>query len=212
MSFMSFFSQQARKPTGWFGRIIMSRIFDKGNAALNKLMIEEMSLCPDDMVLEVGFGTGKALHQIAKAVPNGQIRGIDFSETMLTLAKKRNAKRIADGSMHLEQGSFDTVDFTQGSFTKICTANTIYFWEQPEQTAAKLFDVLALNGTLVVAFGDKDDLSKRPLDDNVFQLYGTEEVKSLLATAGFREHVAIVSRNSNVGTLRCAVAKKMAAS
>ena len=35
MNFSSFFSEQARRPDGLFGRVVMSIVFDKGNAFLN---------------------------------------------------------------------------------------------------------------------------------------------------------------------------------
>jgi hypothetical protein len=43
MAFKTFFSQQARKPSGWFGRWIMSGIFDFGNARLNRLVYDILS-------------------------------------------------------------------------------------------------------------------------------------------------------------------------
>ena len=43
MNFETFFSKQARKPTGLFGRLIMSKIFDLGNAVLNDLDLRFLS-------------------------------------------------------------------------------------------------------------------------------------------------------------------------
>jgi len=58
MSFSTFFSKQARKPTGIFGRFYMSRVFEKGNAELNALVYEALSIRENDHILEIGFGTG----------------------------------------------------------------------------------------------------------------------------------------------------------
>jgi hypothetical protein len=56
MSFIDFFSRQARKPSGIFGRLVMSVIFDVGNARLNRFVNEVMSVRADDHILEIGFG------------------------------------------------------------------------------------------------------------------------------------------------------------
>lgn len=58
MNFTTYFSKQARKPTGIFGRFYMSRVFEKGNVELNALMYETLSIRDNDHILEVGFGTG----------------------------------------------------------------------------------------------------------------------------------------------------------
>jgi hypothetical protein len=44
MNFKTFFSEQARKPSGLFGRWVMSKIFDHGNVAINDFMKELLSL------------------------------------------------------------------------------------------------------------------------------------------------------------------------
>ena len=44
MSFSSFFSEQAKKPKGMFGRSIMSAIFNIGNAKLNELVYKESAI------------------------------------------------------------------------------------------------------------------------------------------------------------------------
>jgi hypothetical protein len=38
------FSLQAKKPSGWFGRVVMSRLFNKGNAALNNSIKDLLDL------------------------------------------------------------------------------------------------------------------------------------------------------------------------
>lgn len=82
MNFSSYFSKQARKPAGLFGRFIMSRVFEKGNAELNALVYASLSVRDNDHVLEIGFGTGALIKKIAEHSKNGLIEGIDFSKSM----------------------------------------------------------------------------------------------------------------------------------
>ena len=90
MNFETFFSEQARNPSGLFGRLVMPRIFDLGNAAINKFMKERLALQENDHVLEIGFGTGKFINEIAKLLNKGLIEGIDLSNTMVAVAKRKN--------------------------------------------------------------------------------------------------------------------------
>ena len=45
-------------------------------------------------VLEIGCGTGKLINIMAKKIDKGIISGIDFSSTMVTIAKRRNKQVI----------------------------------------------------------------------------------------------------------------------
>ena len=90
----TFFSEQARKPTGLFGRFIMSIVFNIGNVNLNRFVIEQMSVQENDHILEIGFGTGKLIYEMAKQIDKGLIEGIDFSSTMVATAQRRNQKQI----------------------------------------------------------------------------------------------------------------------
>lgn len=57
MSFSSFFSNQAQKPSGLFGRIVMATIFDIGNAYLNEMVNNALAIENKDHVLDIGCGT-----------------------------------------------------------------------------------------------------------------------------------------------------------
>ena len=52
--FSRFFSEQARKPEVLFARMVMSVVFDQGNAFLNKFVNELMSVQTDDRIIEIG--------------------------------------------------------------------------------------------------------------------------------------------------------------
>jgi ubiquinone/menaquinone biosynthesis C-methylase UbiE len=81
MSFSTFFSEQARRPDGIFGRMVMSIVFDRGNAFLNDFVRELLSVQTNDRIFEIGFGTGKLMYTLAQQIGNGLIEGVDFSRT-----------------------------------------------------------------------------------------------------------------------------------
>ena len=207
MSFSSFFSEQARKPTGLFGRLIMSRIFDYGNAVLNEFMRELLTLQEDDHVLEIGFGTGKLINKMAEQASRGLVEGIDLSGTMVDMARRRNREYIATGRVKLVLGDFDQVEYRDNEFDKICSANTIYFWPDAEYSVRKIERILRHGGKLVLGFEDKAQLEKRPLNPSVFSIYDKYDVEQLLTGVGFSD-VQIKSKEMNSAIFHCAVAVK----
>ena len=207
MSFRAFIARQARKPSGFFGRLVMSRIFDLVNAALNDFMKELLVLQEDDHVLEIGFGTGKLIGEMAQQAERGLVEGIDLSSTMFDMAKKRNRKHIAEGRVKVMLGDFDKVEYRDNDFDKICSANTIYFWPDPKYTASKIHRILKPGGRLVLGFGDKTRLDARSHDPNVFRTYAKEEVEQLLTCVGF-DKVEIKSREMASDTVHCAIATR----
>ena len=208
MSFSIFFSEQARQPSGLFGRIVMPVVFDRGNAFLNGFVNSLMTVQPNDRVLEIGCGTGKLINIMAKKVDKGIISGIDFSSTMVTIAKRRNKKSIAGGIVNIIQANFDDISYSKKSYTKACSVNTLYFWENPEYTVKKVFDLLESGGRFIVAFEDIKQLEQRKLSDKVFQLYADSDVKRLLSNAGFSNGVFIETRKKRNLLFHCAVAMK----
>lgn len=208
MAFKNFFSEQASKPAGLFGRLVMARVFDLGNVVVNDLMQEHLSIKEDDQILEIGSGTGKLINEMAGRVANGCIEGLDLSETMVALAQKKNKKHIASGKVTIRQGDFGKTIYNDNSFDKICSANTIYFWPAPEVYLEKTHRILKPGGKLVLAFEDKRQLEKRSLNTDVFRFYDQTEIISLLGAQGFGENINIFSRKVKKNRFHCAVAVK----
>jgi ubiquinone/menaquinone biosynthesis C-methylase UbiE len=208
MSFSNYFAEQAKKPSGLFGRIVMPVVFDRGNAFLNGFVNALIAVKPNDRLLEIGCGTGKLIKIMAKKIDEGTITGIDFSPTMVKIAKRRNKTSIASGTVDIIRANFDDISYTKGIFSKVCSVNTLYFWKNPEKTVKKVFDLLNSGGQFFVAFEDIKQLEKRKLSDDVFQLYPSTDVKSLLKTAGFSNGVYIESSKKRNLLFHCAIATK----
>ncbi len=180
-----FFSRQARKPSGLFGRFVAGRIFDRGNDGLNTLMLSAMDPQPGQAVLEIGFGCGTVIRAVADQVGDGRVEGIDFSGAMLGVARKRNRDHIRAGRVALMKGDFDAADYAPASFDTICSANTIYFWPDPAATCARIHAALKPGGRVALAFVDKSKMDSMPLDMDVFRAMARDTVEGLLLEAGF---------------------------
>ena len=125
MNFSKFFSEQARKPSGFFGYLIMSAIFDLGNAYLNSLVSKQLSIQTDDHILDIGCGTGKLVYNLANQIKDGYVEGVDFSNSMVSIAQRRNKKNIKNGKVKILEGDFDQLSYENRFFNKVCSVNTI---------------------------------------------------------------------------------------
>jgi len=180
-----FFSRQARRPSGVFGRFVAKRIFDRGNDGLNTLMVEVMAPQSGQAVLEIGFGCGSVIKEVAECVDGGMVEGIDFSAAMLDVARKRNKAHIQAGRVTLTHGDFDATTYAPSTFDTVCSANTIYFWPDPAATCERIHATLKPGGRVVLAFVDKSRMDSMPLDMDIFRPMACDTVTGLLEAAGF---------------------------
>jgi len=208
MSFPTFFSKQARKPSGLFGRIVMSNIFDIGNALLNEMVNDILAIQNDDHVLDIGCGTGKLIRNLSNQISDGYIEGVDFSYSMVSIARRKNKNPIRKGKVKVVEGDFDALSYQNESFDKVCCVNTIYFWPRPEITAQKIASILKPGGILVTAFEDIRQLEQRNLNHDVFSFYTTEKVEDLLSRSGFKAEIDIRTKAKGKLKFHCVVAKK----
>ncbi len=208
MNFSTFFSKQARKPEGFFGRIVMRLIFDYGNAFLNNFVNDLMSVKTNDRIFEIGSGTGKLIYKMAQNIDEGFIEGIDFSSSMVSISRKKNKNNIVKGKVKIKEGNFDNIPLKNETFSKVCSVNTIYFWPSPSHTVKKIASILQPGGKLILAFEDIEQLKQRKLDQGIFHLYSKKEVEPLLIEAGFSNNIKFVSRKKNKLLFHCVVARK----
>lgn len=178
-------ARQARKPTGFLGKYILQPMFIHGNAALNAFMLEKLIVQSDDQILEIGFGPGVMLGDLANKVDEGKVLGLDFSKTMIQQATLRNQPHIESGCLELCEGCSDEMPFDTHHFDKVVTGNTLYFWQPPEPHLAEVMRVLKPAGIFVMGFRDKEQIDAMGLDQEIFARYTHEQVVELLQNIGF---------------------------
>ncbi|MDM8517670.1 class I SAM-dependent methyltransferase [Desulfobacterales bacterium HSG16] len=158
--------------------------------------------------MEIGFGTGNLIEEMAGHLQNGIIEGIDFSETMVDVAQRKNKKYIDKGKVKIRLGDFNDMPFDDDCFDKIYSVNTIYFWKNPKAGIARIHDILKPGGKLVLGFHDKEQMDKMSLNEDVFRYYSTRDVADLLSNDGLLNKVDIISRKGKQNALHCAVGIK----
>ena len=71
-----FVAQQLHSPSTVVGRLVLGRLWNRRNRALNGAAFEALALRPGDRVLEVGFGGGYLLGRMVAAVADGFVAGV----------------------------------------------------------------------------------------------------------------------------------------
>ena len=133
------------------GRLV-TRFMTRATRAHSTWTADLMDIQPGDHLLEVGFGTGVSIQLLAERTSEGQVAGVEISDTMLEMASKRNATAIAQGRVELVKGDGKTIPYTDGRFDKVCTINTVYIVSEPSQLFAELQRVLKPGGFAAVTF------------------------------------------------------------
>jgi SAM-dependent methyltransferase len=186
MSLNELLANQLRHPAGFFGWLV-GIMMNKGNESMNRVTLARLALKAQDTVLEIGFGNGKYLANLAGQVSGAKIAGIDYSETMVKLASKRNRAFIREGRVEIKRGSSDNLPYGTATFTKVFTINTIYFWSDPMVDLAEIRRVLRPGGTLLLVFRSKSSMEKSGFTEQGFRFYEPSEVMLMVENAGFSD-------------------------
>lgn len=187
---LNYLAHQARKPSGWFGRLVAPVVFNRENRHMENFGLELMEARADDHILEIGFGNGRLISKLLPHIKQGKICGVDISEQMVNLTAKRNKEEVMDGKLEVDQASITDIPYPANYFDKVFTCNTIYFWPHPSEDIKEVKRVLKPKGQFFCVFRDKKLMESKgsAVTDNreVFQnLYQPGEVKQLFQQGGF---------------------------
>ena len=194
-------------PRGRFGWIA-GKIMEWGNAAMNALAVEALEVQPDDQVLEIGFGPGAALAEIARLAPRGFAAGIDPSEAMISQASRKLRNGIAAERVELKLGTASSIPYEDGRFDRVLTVNTIYFWDQTDSALREIRRVMQRGGRFVLVFRGTPDEAGALRVRAMAGRPSLDDVLGWMAAAGFanlrtrtRETRLVLSRVTAVALL-----------
>ncbi len=172
---------QAHHPRGAAGRVTAWEMAHRpSNRQRSRWAVSLLDIQPTDQVLEIGFGPGVAIAELAR-IGAGHVYGVDHSGVMLRQASKRNAAAIRAGRVTLIRASADQLPpALNGPFDAILAVNSLGFWPAPGQRLAELRRRLAPGGRVAIASqprcpGATADTSRR----------AAREIEGLLSDAGF---------------------------
>ena len=163
------FDQHYKKYNAWY---------DKNKFAyLSELEAIKKVLPKRGRGLEIGVGTGRF------AAPLGIRTGIDPSENMVRIARKRGVEVLL--------GFGENLPFKSSTFDYVAIIITICFVKDSQKVMKEAHRVLKKNGKIITGIVDKDSFlgkfyeKKRNIFYSKANFLGVNEVTSLLGNAGF---------------------------
>lgn len=120
------------------------------NRKRNAWAVSLMDVQPADHVLEIGFGPGIAVREIARRATRGQVVGIDRSAVMRAQAARRNAAAIRAGRVSLTVASIDDPPTFDRPFDKILAVNNLGVWSEPARRLKELAGLMRAGGLIAI--------------------------------------------------------------
>ena len=106
---------------------------------------------PGERVLELGFGPGIAIGELARRSTGGLVAGVDHSELMVRQASRRNAAALRAGLVDLQLGSIDELPEFDTAFDALLAVNALHFSDDPVAVLRELRRVLRRGGRIAIA-------------------------------------------------------------
>jgi SAM-dependent methyltransferase len=202
-----FFAKQLSHPSGILGRFVLPRVWNRRNSALNEMALNSLALRPGDRVLEVGFGGGHLLSRMADVIAGGFLAGVDVSPAMVTFCEKRYRSLVREGKLELRCAGAESLPYPSSYFTKACSVNSIFYWQNTPQAISELWRVLVEDGMLVLCFTCKGSLEKRGFANSGITLYEAKEIQQMMETSGFHP-IHMVRASDKHREFVCATGRK----
>ena len=201
-----YIARQFSRPSGLLGRVI-GRGMARHNEREARWTVDLLGIEPEARVLEIGFGPGVAIRYAAERTTRGHVSGIDCSEAMLQMARKRNSSRLANGLVDLAKADVQSLPYPDDSFDRAFAIHCIYFWREPTACLREIRRVLRPDGLVAITIRPVHQWQGRKPPADVFHLYRGDEVAKLLSDSGFRRpHVEPYPEREKPG--ECILAQK----
>jgi ubiquinone/menaquinone biosynthesis C-methylase UbiE len=172
---------QYRRPAGLLGRWIGRRMA-RQHIPENEWTVQLLDAQPGDHILEIGFGPGLAIERLSHQIVDGWIAGIDYSQTMVNAARRRNSVAVQAGRVDLRCGDVHHLPFDDAIFDRVFSIHCIYFWRDPMQAFAEIYRVMKVGGMLTITLLPADHPETGTPE---FKPYTGEEVETILSKSGF---------------------------
>jgi demethylmenaquinone methyltransferase/2-methoxy-6-polyprenyl-1,4-benzoquinol methylase len=100
---------------------------------MRKFGLDQLDVRDGERVLEIGFGTGTSLVELARMVgPHGKVLGVDIADQMLDVARQKLREKLLEDRVELICGDATTLPYLSDSVDAIFTSFTLELFDTPE--------------------------------------------------------------------------------
>ena len=174
-------------PRGLAGRITLI-FMNIGHKSIYKNVAKVLQLQPEDDLLEVACGNGYFLEKHASHVHS--IAGLDLSELMVKMTKKKHRDRIKAGTAEFVHGDASQLPWEDNRFSVATTMGSFTIFAKPLESLKEIYRVLRPGGRVVVSIEwnaeDGLDHAKEVKEYGMWMWTG-DDVKAMLKEAGFSD-------------------------
>lgn len=130
-------NERHRDPTrSFYDRIshVYDLLADAGEHGAREEGVEALEVAEGERALEIGYGTGHALVELARAVGDeGRVVGIDISGGMADIARKRVDQAGLIERVRIDRGDVRDLPYEDGAFDIVFCSFTLELFEDDER-------------------------------------------------------------------------------
>ncbi|HLX90096.1 MAG TPA: class I SAM-dependent methyltransferase [Puia sp.] len=184
------------RQTGFGGKFKMW-IAKPREKTTNSWIVEQLKIQPYQHILEVGYGFGERLQEVAKKLNAGFVAGIDKSIHHYAQANRKNMKFIASKLMHIQVGVIEDLSYPAFYFDSIYTGNNYFEWLQPEGKLMQLHAMLKCGGKMLTVVqvpdikGEEQVWNKAELIQEQYMAAGFSDTRFALREIGQASVIAV---------------------
>lgn len=121
-------------------------------------LIRNMNIQPDDVIADIGAGSGYHVFKMAPMINKGQIYAVDIQEEMLNeIQKKSNNKGVQN--VNLIKGGEKSANLPENSVDKVLMVDVYHEFSFPKEMMASIKKALRPNGKIfLVEYRGEDPL------------------------------------------------------
>lgn len=132
MGLLSKIFNNARKPDGFFGKIMVNGMNTGSHAAMSEWAFTKITVPNEGELLDIGCGGGANLARMLERSQNGQVTGIDYSAVSVNKSRSFNSEAVQQKRCTVLEGDVSKLPFANEQFQLVTAFETIYFWPEIE--------------------------------------------------------------------------------
>lgn len=183
-SITKYIAKQFGNPSG-FGGTIIHFIMNKQNVQQYNTVQDSIDVKPTDTLLDIGFGNGYLIKKLLEQNPK-KVCGIEISQDMVNKSHRKLKHPISADKLELCLADVKKLLYSEAFFDKICTVNTIYFWDDTESCFSEIKRTLKPNGVFINVFYTKEVLDKMHHTQYEYSKYSVDEIIEMTEKSGLK--------------------------